>query len=141
MVGNLMYLSSPFTSFYEFVRFGKYSAYTAVDGINQSDIPVLIMHSKDDLEIPYNLSIASKSLEITNPLAKIHVFENKKHDITLSDAALAYRTSNQTEMSNIENADTADNSLNSTENSSISEELDLNVMNEIVEFFNEALEN
>lgn len=84
MVGNLMYAVSPFTGIIEFVKFGKYARYTAVDGINRVEIPVLIMHSKDDLAVPYDLSIANMASSITNSKAKIHVFEKKGHDVSIS---------------------------------------------------------
>ncbi|WP_026884748.1 alpha/beta hydrolase [Clostridium akagii] len=66
MVGNLIYVLSPFISLNELIRFGKYSNYTAINGINRSIIPVLIMHSEDDKDVPYKLSIVNKASKITN---------------------------------------------------------------------------
>lgn len=145
MVGNLMYLSAPFTTLYEKHLFGKYADYTAADGINRSNIPVLIMHSKDDEEVPYELSIAAEASEITNPYVKIHVYENKKHDITLSDKALSYRASKQKEWEKLNKKYSEDIPQNivykyhSNYDYPIAEELDPDVMNEITVFFDESL--
>lgn len=73
---------NPFVKIYEFLKFGKYSKLTAVDGINSSDIPIMIMHSYDDDVVPYEVGIANFKQEITNPNVKIKTYEDRKHTVT-----------------------------------------------------------
>ena len=42
----------PYISVYERVKFGKYASYSAIDGFENSDAGVMIIHSRDDLVVP-----------------------------------------------------------------------------------------
>lgn len=145
MAGILMKFASPFMSLYERIIFGKYAGYTAVDGINNSDIPVLLMHSTDDTVYPYRLSITNIADKITNPLVQIHIFENKKHDISLSDKALAYKAVKKTEEELIVNEyngyvpkDVMDKFYEEYDYAQ-AEELDMEVISEIITFMDNAI--
>ncbi len=63
-------LFHPFTALYNRLKFGKYAGLNAVDGINRSDIPVLVMHGESDGFVLYNLGIISQQDKITNPDAE-----------------------------------------------------------------------
>jgi len=75
-------LLAPFIHIYEWIKFGKYSIYSAVEGINNTDASVLLLHSYDDPVVPFNSSAIGKKAEITNPNVTIQEFTNKSHYIT-----------------------------------------------------------
>ena len=68
MMGSFIYSQRPFLWLYQRILFGKIESLNAVDAINQSDIPVLIIHGTKDESVNYNgSSIISKMDDITNP--------------------------------------------------------------------------
>lgn len=68
MIGGASKLLYPFIWLDCKAAFGEYSNLSAIDGINKSGIPVLIVHGEDDELIGYGRSsIISKKAEITNP--------------------------------------------------------------------------
>ncbi len=80
VVGNARPLIYPSIVLYNKLRFGKYSGLSAVDGINGSDTPVLIIHGTNDGMIGYNeSSIISKRGKITNPNVRYVTLENVTH--------------------------------------------------------------
>lgn len=52
MVGGVAKLLLPFASLYEFFKYGKYAFSTSMDGLENSDCGVMIVHSEDDTTIP-----------------------------------------------------------------------------------------
>ena len=73
--GKLLY---PLVWLYNKVEFGKNSSLSAVDGINKSDIPVLVIHGKNDEVIHYNgASIIAQKEKITNPNAEFYTFSDE----------------------------------------------------------------
>lgn len=83
---------NPFVKIYEFSKFGKYAKVTAVDGINSSDIPVMIMHSYDDEVVPYEVGIANFNEQIINSKVEIKTYEDRNHTITHKDSEYDYET-------------------------------------------------
>lgn len=68
MMGKASNLFYPFIWIDNKALFGEYSSLSAVDGINNTDTPVLVIHGKDDQMIGYERSsIISKKDSITNP--------------------------------------------------------------------------
>lgn len=68
VVGSARPLIYPSIVLYNKLRFGEYAGLSAVDGINKTDTPVLILHGTNDSMIGYSeSSIISKRGEITNP--------------------------------------------------------------------------
>ena len=65
LLGHIVY---PFAWVYQAVRFGSKAWVSAVDGINSTDTPVMIIHGTADEENPYNgPSIIAQRGNITNP--------------------------------------------------------------------------
>ncbi|MBE6880204.1 MAG: alpha/beta hydrolase [Ruminococcaceae bacterium] len=64
-------LQYPYMWLYNSALFGDKANISAVDGINKSDIPVMLIHGNDDATVPYDSAgiIAHKD-EITNPNVK-----------------------------------------------------------------------
>lgn len=69
--GKIGHVFHPFIWAYNKLTFGKYADLNAVDGINASNIPNLIIHGEHDDFVVYDkVSILSKAEEITNPNAE-----------------------------------------------------------------------
>lgn len=68
MMGKFTYVLYPFMWIDNKIIFGKYNALSAIDGINNTDTPILIVHGTGDETIGYDRSsIISKREKITNP--------------------------------------------------------------------------
>lgn len=91
-MGGIRYLMYPFVQIYNAALFGQYSGMTAVDGINKSDVPVLIIHGTEDGTIGYNKSsIIAQKDNITNPNAQFLALEGGGHNnIFYTAEALEY---------------------------------------------------
>lgn len=80
IMGGFRYAMIPFIWTYNTALFGQYAGLTAVDGINKSNAPVMIIHGTDDKKIGYNVaSIISKSDKITNPNAEFVTLNGIAH--------------------------------------------------------------
>lgn len=81
IIGEFRYVMVPFIWTYNTSLFGKYAGMTAVDGINRSDTPVMILHGTDDKRIGYdNSSIISEKAQITNPNAEYLTLNGATHN-------------------------------------------------------------
>ena len=68
MMGPLFYAEYPFIWINQKLTFGKTFDLTAVDALNSTDTPVLILHGDEDATVGYDtVSIISKKDQITNP--------------------------------------------------------------------------
>lgn len=68
MMGGMAYVMYPFIRLDNRMTFGEYAELSAVDGINKSGIPVLVIHGTGDETIGYDHSaIIAKKDVITNP--------------------------------------------------------------------------
>lgn len=55
MAGPVIRLFMPYVALYERLKFGKYAAYSALDGFAESDAGIMVIHSKDDtMVLPEN---------------------------------------------------------------------------------------
>ncbi len=71
----------PFIWLYNQVQFGRYASISAVDSINKTDTPVLIIHGDNDETIEYNgASIIAQRGHITNPNVEYFTFEAQDKD-------------------------------------------------------------
>lgn len=95
MMGGFVYTQYPFLWLNQRILFGKVASLNAVDAINQSDVPVLIIHGTEDDLVDYNgSSIISKLDEITNSKVRaISINEPGKNghtNVYISDEAVDY---------------------------------------------------
>lgn len=75
MYGKVGVLLHPFVWAYNKMKFGNNSSWSAVEGINKSGIPVLIIHGDNDETISYDgAAIIAHKDEITNPDVEYKVF-------------------------------------------------------------------
>ena len=66
-MGDATTLLYPFVWLDEHLTFGKHASLSAIDGINQSNIPVLLIHGTEDELIPLRTaSVIGHAAEITN---------------------------------------------------------------------------
>lgn len=78
MFGKASFLLYPFIWTYNKMKFGKDSSWSAVDGINKTDIPVLVIHGSNDEIIGFeNSAIIAHKDEITNPNVEYKVFSEE----------------------------------------------------------------
>ena len=74
MIGPLVYVEYPFIWLNQKLTFGDVFELTAVDAINSTDTPVLILHGDGDETVGYNtVSIISQKDRITNPNVEYEV--------------------------------------------------------------------
>ena len=95
-IGILANIEYPFLWAYQSILFGSTARLTAVDGINRSHTPVMIIHGSADKDILYNGAsiIAHRSL-ITNPDVVYKTCSTENHnghnDLLMSEAAIQYK--------------------------------------------------
>ena len=91
--GALAYFGIPVLNEIERSKFGSYLDYTAVSGINKSNVPTLIAQAKMDKVVRFDVdSIICKKDEITNPNVLYYVGEDNEHnDILYSYEAIKYQ--------------------------------------------------
>lgn len=87
-------LDKPFMWVYNKYLFGDYAEMTAVNGINRSGVPVLVIHGEKDEVIGYDtISIIRHRTEITNPKAEFLTISGEyagHSDIFSTDDVNAY---------------------------------------------------
>lgn len=81
MVGGVVNIMMPYINIWERIKFGKYAVNTAMDGFENSNTSVLIVHSTDDTTVPkeYGYDIYHTAYE-NDPRFRFILFGNKGHD-------------------------------------------------------------
>lgn len=97
MLGPVIYAQRPFLWFYQWLLYGKTASLTAVEALNKTSVPVLIVHGTADTVVDYyGSAIINKRMEITNPKVRFLALEeegqNDHNNIFRSKEALAYIT-------------------------------------------------
>jgi pimeloyl-ACP methyl ester carboxylesterase len=93
VLGSILY---PFEWAYQTMRFGKCAGMSAVEGINSSDAPVMIIHDSADEAIAFNgASIIAQRERITNPNV-VYITHGTANgsghmDLLRSEAAIQYK--------------------------------------------------
>lgn len=95
MMGALAHLEHPFEWIYQTALFGRKAGLTAVDGINNVKIPVMIIHGSKDETVSYTgAGIIAHKDEITNPNVKYRTCSEKNqnghNNLYMSEAASEY---------------------------------------------------
>ena len=80
-MGKAIALLRPFAYLEHLFLFGKYATLTAVDGINRSNVPVMLVHGTGDELVRYDITgIVAHKDEITNPNVVIYSMSNAGQD-------------------------------------------------------------
>jgi alpha-beta hydrolase superfamily lysophospholipase len=95
LVGSVARLQQPFVNAYQHLLFGKAASMTAVDAINSSQVPTLVIHgTADDMMTFSGSSIISRRNEITSPLAQFLAVDeegrNGHNNLFRSEEAITY---------------------------------------------------
>lgn len=107
IIGPMAGPAYPFMGLDNFFRFGRDAGVSAVQGINASGLPVLIVHGIADKTVLYNgSSIISRRDKITNPHVEYFIRDqpgqNGHTDLYLSAEAVAYAASPHTDGAEID---------------------------------------
>lgn len=150
MLGSVMQVLRPFVWLYERIVFGRTASLTAVDAINKSMVPVMIIHGTGDQVVRIDGSaIINKRGQITNPHAKFVVLDeenrNGHNNILQSIEAQAYANELNAELRQISQQydgeipyDVRKNFFAEVDRARFNE-LNLDLMNKINDFFLECL--
>ncbi|MDP3305338.1 MAG: alpha/beta fold hydrolase [Erysipelotrichaceae bacterium] len=95
MMGDFITVQYPFLWMYQYMLFNEAASLNAVDAINDSDVPMLIVHGTDDQTIQYNgCSIISKKNDIhrlnVEYISRSSLGQNGHNDLFYSDASREY---------------------------------------------------
>ena len=95
MMGGFIDIQYPYLWLYQRILFGKTASLNAVDAINHSDVPVLIVHGTEDELVAYDGSAIIANIgAITNPnvrtLSLSEPGRNGHDNLFRSDAAINY---------------------------------------------------
>jgi len=151
MMGGLIYTQAPFLWLYNKLAFGEYAGLSAVDGINRTDTPVLIVHGDGDTVVYYDGSgIIAKRDEITNPNARFLTLSgegnNGHNSIFQSQKTAKYMSQLLEEYDALEEAaggelsEEAEAEFYGKVDKEKANELNLELINAVEEFFLDALE-
>ncbi len=151
MMGAFSVVTYPLEWFYQKMLFGKAASLSAVKGINQSGIPVMIIHGTEDEMIQYDgASIIAHKEEITNPNVVYKICDeagyNGHNNLFMSKAQAAYKEVVNKEYREIydqyngEIPDEVKEEFYSKVDKFQASELDIGFMDEVNEFFQKALE-
>lgn len=105
MLGFFTYFEYPFLWGYQTFLFGDAAGLTGTDGINKANIPVMIVHGKNDTVIKHDgAAIISHKDNIKNPNAIFYTYDEEYHDghnnIFMSDEAVIYNRDTMNERYN-----------------------------------------
>lgn len=147
-IGESGKLFAPFLAVCDFFRFGKYAFKSSEQGLSSSDTNVLVIHGgKDDTVIPeHSFDIYKTSLSDKSNIQFLS-YDSRTHDVFLSDEATDYNKffseKLKQERDKYKTSEEAYQAVMAEvgydEDKSV--ELDMQLMNTIVEFFDNALED
>ncbi len=87
-VGDGIYVMMPFVKLHEFIKYGKYASNTAMDGFENTDTPIMVVHSEGDPVVPveYGYNIFYDKYK-DDPRFSFICPENSEHDHIYHDTA------------------------------------------------------
>ncbi len=133
-IPKFLYICIPFLLLFDYINFGKYSLYNGKRSIKNTNIKTLILHSKDDLVIPYNKS--SYLLEkINNKNVSYYILDGKNHNPDYKDSSILYAKECMKKINEIKDEDLKLAYKKSIDYHKMGE-IDNNVFNVILEFLN-----
>ena len=93
-VGNIAKLFTPAVSTYEKIKFGtKYTSISAIDGMKNSNAKIMIVHSRDDSQVPTEYGYDKFYSEFkNNDRFEFVLYENRGHNyLFFSEESAKYR--------------------------------------------------
>jgi len=152
MIGGFAFVEYPFEWAYQTLLFGSDASVTAVDGINRTNTPVMIIHGTMDESITYNgASIIAQRNHITNPnvvYISLSTKNQNDHDrLMKSVAAMEYINQKNSEFNLLSKRyngnipDSAKHEFYADVDHFQVSELNSDFMNQINSFFEDSLQN
>ncbi|MFZ2538669.1 MAG: alpha/beta fold hydrolase [Oscillospiraceae bacterium] len=146
MYGSYVKMLSPFLSVCDFVKFGKYSSYSSYKGLEKTNAKVLIIHSDDDDMINIENSFDLYQEKLGNrPNLTFMRMTGKVHQVFQSQSNRDYNKQKNVEFRKIKEAngnkmtDEMMNDFFKDYDSELANELDLDVMKKIVDFYDSSI--
>lgn len=79
LVGSFVYSIYPATAVYQHILFGKNAKINAVDAINSTDTPILLLHGTQDTSVDFDSSATVNHRDaLTNPNVKVWIIDTEK---------------------------------------------------------------
>ncbi len=96
--GDVIYAMTPFIKLHERFKYGKYASSNAMDGFNNTDAAILILHSADDgvIGIEYGYDLYYEKYK-DDPHFTFIRFEDRDHNEVLNDPDNTYKDEFNTE--------------------------------------------
>ncbi len=96
VAGDGIYAMMPFVKLHEFIKYGKYATNTAMDGFENCDTPVMLVHSKTDNVIPnqYGYDIYFERYK-DDPRFSFIMLDDKHHDHIYHDTSYINKLNSQ----------------------------------------------
>ena len=147
LYGNFVSLLSPYVYIYERILFGDSAYLDGIRGINNApSVPIFLLHSQDDEVISLDNSLIANTNMMLNPSRlKTVLYVDKSDDVVKSYDSIDYSSKLRQEynelMSQYNNIIPQDvlSSFYSNQDISRLYDLDYDVMNSILDFFNELV--
>lgn len=139
----------PYISFYEKMKLGKYASYDCIGGFENADAGIMIIHSEDDKMISQEKGFdVFYNLYKNNPRFDFVKYENRGHDyVCYSDGSRDYKDEfNQGFDAYLDSldeeftAELKESYFNDNLNKKLLFELDEELMNSIVDFYDKYIE-
>lgn len=148
MMGLFGKTQYPFLTLYQKTKFGDIASFTAVDALNKSNIPALIIHGEDDTVVREEFSVISKKDKVKNPNVRYIIKEEAgsggHNQIFKSMDSLNYIEKINKEYEKVYNEYDQDipyeikKGIYASMDDYLVSELDNDLMSEILEFFENA---
>lgn len=101
---KFLYICIPFLLLFDYINFGKYSLYNGKKSLKNTNIKTLILHSRDDLVIPYYKSTYLLE-KINNENTLFYIVDGKNHNPDYKSSAVLYAKECINEIKNIKDKD------------------------------------
>lgn len=140
-VGDVVKLLVPYLTIYERFLFGEYSSLNGVDGFNSTDAKVLIIHSKDDVVVSFNNNyLYYKNQFENNERFTFIEYDDAGHKLTVNKASYNRIHDIMHHQMDLDKTDTHYMELEE-ERLSLITDFNFDVMNNILDFCNDIVEN
>ena len=119
------------------IKFKGYTSYTAISGINNTSLPILIIHGKNDETISYDkTAIYAFKNKVINKNVTFKLYDGKTHTSILYDnEAITYQQEVNKKIKEIKNYEEKSNYVSSVDDDTYSK-VNLELLEEVINFYN-----
>ncbi len=146
MYGKFVGIMKPFLTLCDFINFGFDASDSSLNGLKKTNAKVLLYHSDDDetINVKNSFDLYKEKLGNKENLSFVRM-NGKDHDVTNSNASMKYNEEKNAELTKIveaNNDELTDEIMDTflqTYDFQLSNELDIDVMKQIVTFYDNSL--